>query len=208
MIMSLLDERLYTNSDRDEILEEMMKYISHNNTYEHQLVNPRNDFIYVPSPIPEQFMRETVIQTFQNNLINAGNVLKTQSIFIAKRMPHIRSYLYKAGVSHSFCFFKPSDILMTELSARAIKNGNIESAIEHIMKENNEAKSDPFNIFYRLSLTIDHPTVAFIKDMDKLHGITREEKDIPSCAMHISLLPSDNEHRRIDEIIRLIHKHF
>ena len=206
--MSLLDERLYTNSDREEILEEMIKYINHNNAYEHQLLYPGYRFAYTPSPIPEKFMRDTIIQTFQDKLTMAGNVLKMQSIFIAKIMPHIRSYLYKAGVSHSFCFFKPCDIMMTELTSRAIRSNSIEDAIEHIMKDNNKEKGNPFNIFYNISLVIDKPTLGFIKDMDKLHGITRSEDKIPSGPMTISLLPANNGSRRIDEIVRMIHKHF
>lgn len=206
--MSLLDERLYTDSDRDEILEEMVKYINHNNTYEHQLCNPSSQFVYTPSPIPEQVIRNITEQSFQGSLTRAGNILKAQSIFIAKRMPHIRGYLGKAGVSHSFCFFKPSDIVMAELSSRAIRSGNIENAIESIMLDNSEGKKSPFNVFYRLTLIIDKPTIGFVKDMDKLHGITRAEEDIPDVPVHISLLPTDNEHRRIHEIIRLIHKHF
>lgn len=204
--MSLLDEKLYTDSDRDEIVEEMIKYISCNNTYEYQLLHPGHQFVHVQSPIPYQIMRNSVVQTFQDNLINAGNVLKTQSIFIAKRMPHIRSYLFKAGVNHSFCFFKPSDIVMTEFTVRGVQSGSIEDAMEHVMRV--EENLNPFNVFYRLSLIIDNPTPEFVKDMDKLYGVTRKEGRIPDGAMHINLLPTDNEHRRIDEVIRLIHKHF
>lgn len=203
--MSLLDERLYTNSDKEEILEELMKYITNNNPYEHQLLYPGYQFDYTPNPIPEKFMRDTIIQTFQDRLTMAGNVLKMQSIFIAKIMPHIRSYLYKGGVNHSFCFFKPSDIIATEFMSRAIKSGDIENAIERIMKDN---KGNPFDVFYNIYLIINKPTLGFIKDMDKLHGITRPEDKIPSGPMTISLLPAYNGSRRIDEIVRMIHKHF
>ena len=120
-------------------------------------------------------------------------------------MPHIRSYLYKGGISHSFCFFKPSDIIATEFMSRAIRFGGIENAIERIMKDN---KGNPFDVFYNIYLIINKPTLEFIKDMDKLHGITRSEDKIPSGPMTISLLPANNGSRRIDEIVRMIHKHF
>lgn len=206
--MSLLEERLYTSSDKEEILDEMLTYISHNNIYEHQLHYPEKEFSGIPNPIPEWFLKGTIEKSFGKSLVRAGNTLKTQSIFIAKRMPHIRSYLSKTRVSHSFLYYKPSDIVMADLSAKAIRCNSIESAIEKTLEDGCESKYSPFNVFYKLWLIIDNPTVGFVKDMDKLHGITREEENIPKGPIRISLLPADSEHRRIDEIIRLIHKHY
>ena len=206
--MSLLQDKLYTENDKEQVIQEIVTYISHNNIYEHQLLHPGKSFVEFPSIIPKDIAKDINISTFANRLIDAGNVLKAQSIFIARQMPHIMSYLTKAGIKHSICYFKPTDIVMTELSCKALRSNDIEDAISSMGIENNLNKLNPFNIFYTMVLTINNPRIGFVKDMDRLYGINRSERDIANLPMHISILPTDGRYRRVDEIIRLIHKHY
>ena len=152
-------------------------------------------------------MHEIVINTFRDGLIDAGNLLKIQSIFIANRMPHIRNYLSKAGIKHSFCYFKPSDFVMDTLMMKSMSSGSLEDGIEELIKSDKyEYKTNPFNIFYRFILMIEDPSIEFIKDMDNLYGVKRDTINENSRPM-ISFLPTADI-KRIDDVIRLIHKHF
>lgn len=205
---TLLSERPYTQNDREEVICELLKYINNNNTYEHQLRNPDEPFVSNPNMISEDYMRSLTLATFPDSiLIEAGNYLKTQSIFIANRMQHISSYLSRVGVKHTFLYFKPVDIVSIALMSRFMNSGSMGEVIgQTINSESCKYQTDPFNIFYKFFLLIERPNEAFMRDMDLLHGTKSDNDDRHRFAM-IRFLPCTHI-EYIDRVIRLIHKHF
>ena len=205
---SLLDEKPYTLQDKDEIISELIKYISTNNTYEHDLINPGKAFVSAPYSIPEDVMKASINTSFLGRLVDAGNVLKYQSIFISNYMTHIGRYLHHAGIRYYFSYFKPSDLVNCEFNRKMISGATIEDIITDMMSSGNDYKCNPFNIFYNLYIVITTDNAEFVKDMDKLTGInSRYSADGGKRQVVISVLPAINLNF-INQIVKLIHKHF
>lgn len=199
----LLDEALYTQSDTDEIINELIKYIGCNNTYEHELKNPGEPFVSTPMIVPEKIMMQAVTYSFGKLLVDGGNALKVQSIFISNYMTHISKYLNRVGAKFYFTFFKPSDLINMRMDAKIFSGDSLEDVITGFSKS--ESVTNPFNIFYNLCLVIHTDNEKFIEDMDKIFGKPNNSKK-PATVV-IKMLPSTNLNH-IKRVVELIHKHF
>ena len=199
----LLDETLYAHFDKDEIIRELIKYICCNNTYEHELKFPGEPFVSTPTIVPEEIMMKAVTYSFGAALVEGGNALKVQSIFISNYMTHISKYLNRVGVKFYFTFFKPSDLVNMQMDAKISSGDSLKDVITDFSKS--EAVTDPFNIFYNLCLVIHTDNVKFIEDMDKIFGRLNNSKK-PTTVV-IKMLPSTNLNH-IKRVVELIHKHF
>ena len=146
---------------------------------------------------------QSVTYSFGNLLVEGGNVLKVQSIFISNYMSHISKYLNQVGAKFYFTFFKPSDLVNMQMDTKLCSGDSLKDVIAGFSES--EAATDPFNIFYNLCLVIHTDNSKFIEDMNKIFGKFNNSKK-PATVV-IKMLPSTNLNH-IKRVVELIHKHF